>query len=116
VSAVLTPSVKFYVPTGPSCEFGLHDLVRKKSAIRITESDRLYGGVTIKTARMAVVDSEPTAGTVTGWIVQNPDDSFWLDSLEHTQAKSESWMSDMERMMKLGFKVVQVQFNLDSTK
>lgn len=106
------PTISFYAAVGPDGAFSFHDLHRAKRSVQITGSDRTYGGVTVRTITMKMREPGAPAAEVSGWIVLNPDNTWWLDSLSATEAEAISWMSDRARMELLGFKAVEVGFFL----
>lgn len=48
-------------------------------------------------------------------LIQNPDDSLWMDTLSPSEVETRAWWGDAERAAKreaLGFKVVRVQLEV----
>jgi hypothetical protein len=112
---------RFFAACAPDDSFSLYTIHKKKSAIRVTPSDRKYGGMTVKRVVMMPFEGEIPEGLTPeetwkryklAWIWQNDDKSFWMDSLSISQAEASAWSSSPERSIRLGMAVIPVQFSL----
>lgn len=113
-----------YAPVDADGRFRFEKISQKKREIRLTESEKKYEGLRVKAVSLTLSQdaaSPPETGDDdwaskhTGWIIQNPDDSLWMDTLALSEAETRAWWGDAERAAKLealGFKVVRVQLEV----
>ncbi|WP_341744604.1 hypothetical protein [Azonexus hydrophilus] len=113
-----------YAPVDANGRFRFAQLSQKKKGIQLTESEKKYERLTVKAVLLTLSqDADPLpvdgdddwAAKHTGWIIQNPDDSLWMDTLAPSEAETRAWWGDAERAAKreaLGFKVVRVQLEV----
>lgn len=115
----------FYAPVNGKGQFMFAALREKKRDVKLSDSERKYGELAIKAVSMTIqqgatplldCDADDWAETHAGWIIQNPDDSFWMDTLAVSEAETRAWWGDADRAAKreaLGFKVVRVQLEIE---
>lgn len=108
-----SPSAILYVAVSPDLVFSLDDLKRKKRDVVVSETDKRYGNVQVKKVEMHIIQEALDAHAVVGWVVQNPDETFWWDTLASSLAETQAWMTRRrEQMLALGFKTVCAEFKL----
>lgn len=113
-----------YAPVDAEGRFLFSKLSQQKREVKLTKSELKYGGLTVKpvllrlshdATALPACDAEDWTVKHTGWIIQNPDDSFWMDTLAPSEVETRAWWGDPERAAKreaLGFKVVRVQLEV----
>ena len=122
--------MKFFTCMYRDKHFDLFNLQSSAQKVKINQSDVIYGDAKVVPVTMNALNNDEytelaktKANHLTLWeqfkiafIWQNPDDTFWLDSLSETFDEAFKFMSESSRsrLTSLGFKVVPVQFQFSS--
>lgn len=109
------PQQFFYAAASKDCRFSLRALQRKRCDVLISRSEQIYSGTAIKRVGMYEVDEGMGAAAparLRAWVVKNPDQTYWWDSLEDTKAQSQAWMGQAndDALAPRGAAVVCVEF------
>src|ERR1035437_4317208 len=113
----------FYAPVDINGRFQFDSLSNKKTGVKLTDSDKKYGGLIVKKIVLSLVENDSVSpqepggewiSTHYGSIIKNPDESFWMDTLSQSEVATRAWWTNEERAKKceaIGFKVVRVKFD-----
>lgn len=116
----MKPTHTLFAAINRDGEFSLQGIFRKKCDVSISPTDAKHGTFAGKIG-MNLFEGDPISVVVDsalatkhiGWIVKNPDETFWWESLSETE--SDAWGNAtrpdrIARMQSLGFKAVAVVF------
>ena len=103
-------------------EFSMQQVRLKKKEVNVSPSDAKYGTRVGKVVMSPIEGDVQTVATDSlmaakhiGWIVKNPDETYWWDTLSESEAETRSWWANQERAAKseaMGFKVVPVAIEI----
>lgn len=124
VQLLTAEPTRMYGAVDKEGNFRFSSVREKRHHVIISPSDRKYGGLSPGKLLM-----EPSSATLDlwekhegmakehhGWIIQNPDGTFWMDTLSPTEEEARSWWGTPEKALKsqaLGMRLVRVRVFMD---
>lgn len=108
---------KLYAAVGPNGYMDFNSIRHTVQTVPVTPSDVRYGNIKVKPINMQRYKGEISADCSwenhkIAWIWENPNGSYWWDTLSDSFLGARNCSSRPDIMIGLGFKVIPVQFSV----